>query len=385
MIFPSIGLTPPVTNLEPHYALSRSDNTGVIGDIYIKRLQPAAGGRARCAHGAGGQFAAVDQVAVRPRVTGYLVAVSFKEGTLVQAGDLLFQVDARPFQATLDEARARLSAAKARAANARKQFERARDLASSQSVSIETRDSLQSAALSADADVTAAEAAVRSAQLDVEFTRITAPISGRVSYRRVGVGNVVTADETILTTITSVDPIHFVFQSSEALYLKYQRSKLKVGEAPVRIRLQDEAKPEWSGHLDFLDNTLDPASGTIRGRAVVANPDGFLTPGMFGHMEIQTSGKYNGILLPDTAIATRGAQRIVYVVNAQGQVGVRVVTLGPLHEGLRIIRSGLTAADRVIIDGLQRARPGQQVRTSNGTIAIPKESTADADDPGRVE
>lgn len=325
-----------------------------------------------------GQFKAVQTVEVRPRVSGYLVAAGFREGDLVKTGDLLFQIDARPFQASLDEARAQLNVAKVRAANADKEFARARDLMKTHAISVESRDALESAAQSADAEVAAAEAAVRSAELDVGFTRITAPIDGRVSYRRVDIGNAVKADDTVLTTITSVDPIQFVFQASEAQDLKYQRRHPDVTRSPVRIRLQDETKPRWTGYLDFMDNALNPDTGTIRGRAMVANPDGFLKPGMFGHMQLQATDKYNGILLPDTAIATRGALRIVFVVDSQDKVGTRVVALGPLHDGLRVIRSGLTPEDRVIIKGLQRARPGQPVKVDAGTIAFPDNSTAAA-------
>ncbi|MFS8607868.1 MAG: efflux RND transporter periplasmic adaptor subunit, partial [Gammaproteobacteria bacterium] len=201
---------------------------------------------------------------------------------------------------------------------------------------------------------------VRARALDLEFTRVVAPIAGRASYRRVDRGNAVKADDTVLTTIVSVDPIHFVFQGAESLYLKYKRAE--IGEKRMaRIRLQDEDDYRWVGELDFLDNSIDPGSGTIRGRAVVPNPDGFLTPGMFGHMLLQASPEYPGVLLPDTAIATRGADRIVYVVDADGKVSARVVELGPLHEGLRVIRSGIASGDRVVVDGQQRVRPGATV------------------------
>ena len=319
-----------------------------------------------------GQFEAVERVELRPRVTGYLVNITFIEGDMVKAGDVLFEVDPRPFQATLDEARARLAAARARAGNARKEFERASSLVTTQAISIESRDSLESLAQAAEAEVSAAAAAVQSAELDLGYTRITSPVNGRVSYRRVDVGNAVSADDTVLTTITSVDPIHFVFQSSESAFLKYQRSKLSVGSTPVRIQLQDEITAAWSGYLDFIDSTIDPATGTIIGRALIPNPDGFLVPGMFGHMQLQAAAPYDGILLPDTAIATRGAQRIVYIVDAADKVDTRVVSLGPLYAGLRVIRSGLAADERVIINGQQRARPGMQVSASAGAIPVPE-------------
>ncbi|MFO7287691.1 MAG: efflux RND transporter periplasmic adaptor subunit [Gammaproteobacteria bacterium] len=307
-----------------------------------------------------GQFQAVERVEVRPRVSGYLVDVHFEEGQLVDKGQLLFSIDPRPFEAALDQARGREAAALARLENARAELERARGLVEIRAVSREEVEALEAAVRTAEADLAAARAEVRARALDLEFTRVVAPIAGRASYRRVDRGNAVKADDTVLTTIVSVDPIHFVFQGAESLYLKYKRAE--IGEKRMaRIRLQDEDDYRWVGELDFLDNSIDPGSGTIRGRAVVPNPDGFLTPGMFGHMLLQASPEYPGVLLPDTAIATRGADRIVYVVDADGKVSARVVELGPLHEGLRVIRSGIASGDRVVVDGQQRVRPGATV------------------------
>lgn len=335
-----------------------------------------------------GRFEAVQRVDLRPRVTGYLVDVHFEDGDVVEAGDLLFTIDPRPFEAALDEARGRAAAATARVENVRTELERARGLLDIQAVSKEEFEALEAAVRSAEAELAAVGAAVRAHELDVGFTRVVAPIAGRVSYRRVDVGNAVKADETVLTTIVSVDPIHFAFQGSEALYLKYKRQNAGrngdgsagAGDAatPVRIRLQDEREPRWTGRLDFIDNSIDPGSGTIRGRAVVANPDGFLTPGMFGHMQLQASTEYPGLMLPDAAIATRGAQRIVYVVDAEGVVAAKEVELGPLNDGLRVIRSGLAATDSVIVDGQQRARPGQSVETLAGNVAFPDEAGSTA-------
>ena len=307
-----------------------------------------------------GQFQAVERVEVRPRVSGYLVDVHFEEGQLVDKGQLLFTIDPRPFEAALDQARGREAAALARLENARAELERARGLVEIRAVSREEVEALEAAARTAEADLAAARAEVRARSLDLEFTRVVAPIAGRASYRRVDRGNAVKADDTVLTTIVSVDPIHFVFQGAESLYLKYKRAE--IGDKRIaRIRLQDEDDYRWVGELDFLDNSIDPGSGTIRGRAVVPNPDGFLTPGMFGHMLLQASPEYSGVLLPDSAIATRGADRIVYVVDADGKVSAKVVELGALHEGLRVIRAGISAGDRVVVDGQQRVRPGATV------------------------
>lgn len=327
-----------------------------------------------------GQFEPVERVDLRPRVSGYIVAVHFEDGQLVEQGQLMFTIDARPFEAALDEARSRAAGAEARLGNARTELERARGLVDIQAVSAEEFEAQEAAVRTAEAELEAARAAMRAHELNVGFTRIAAPISGRASYRRIDAGNAVKADETVLTTIVSVDPIHFVFQGSEALYLKYRREggNSRNGDTTVRIRLQDEEVYGRTGRLDFMDNSIDPGTGTIRGRALVDNPDGFLTPGMFGHMQLQASDAYSGLLLPDTAIATRGAERIVYVVDADGLVSAKVVELGPLNGGLRIIRAGLTAADRVIVDGQQRARPGQSVQVLAGRIEPAVEDTGSA-------
>jgi RND family efflux transporter MFP subunit len=310
-----------------------------------------------------GKFAPIEHVDVRPRVAGYVVGVHFEDGERVKKGQLLFTIDPRPVQATLAQAEADAEAAAARLENARAELERIRGLADKHLASKEDLDAREAAARTAEAELDAARAAVQAQKLNLDFTRITAPIDGRVSYRRVDPGNAVKADETVLTTLVSVDPIYFEFQGSEALYLKYKRADRESPESArtVRIRLQDETVPRWTGRLVFIDNTIDPASGTIRGRALVDNPDGFLTPGMFGHMQLQASTAHDALLVPDTAIATRGADRILYVVDEAGLVAARTVELGPLHEGLRVIRTGITAGDRVVIDGQQRARPGQHV------------------------
>ena len=319
-----------------------------------------------------GQFEAVERVELRPRVTGYLVEVNFEDGQMVDVGDPLFRIDPRPFEAELNEAQSRVRSAETRRENASTELDRARGLVEIQAVSQEEFDALNAALLTATSDLEAARAAMRAAQLDVEFTRITAPVSGRISWRRVDVGNAVRADETLLTTIVSVDPIHFAFQGSEAMYLKYKRENPGGNQgAPVRIRLQDEEEHQWQGQLDFIDNVIDTASGTVRGRAVLDNPEGFLMPGMFGHMQLQASGEYEGILLPDTAIGTRGAQRIVYLVDEAGVVSTRQIELGPLNEGLRVIRSGLDGNERVVINGLQRAIPGMTVQPVTSEIADP--------------
>jgi len=322
-----------------------------------------------------GQFEAVNHVELKPRVSGYLTEAAVEDGALVQAGDLLFRIDARPFEAALAEARGRMRSVETRLANARTELARARGLLDVQAVSQEEFDTLDAAVKSAESDLAAAQASMRSAELNVEFTRITAPVAGRVSDRRVDVGNTVKADDTLLTTIMSVDPMHFSFQGAEAMYLRYLRqSPQGIKGAPVRIRLQDESAAARSGSIDFFDNTVSTGSGTIRGRAVVDNADGFLLPGMFGQLELQAGQPYQGILLPDSAISTRGAQRLAMVVGDDGIVQARVIELGPLNEGLRVIRSGLDGSERVIVNGLQRAFPGAPVAATQTTIADPAQN-----------
>jgi RND family efflux transporter MFP subunit len=322
-----------------------------------------------------GRFEASQSVEVRPRVSGYLRSVNFTDGQFVSRGQLLFTVDARPFEALLAQARAEEARARATLANAQTEVARSAELVEAQAASREELEARQAAVRQAQAGVVAAQAAVRARALDVEFTRVTAPISGRVSDRRIDAGNLVSNGESVLTTVVQLNPIHFEFQGSEAVYLKYQRQNRagtrpssRVSANPVEIRLQDEADYRWRGRMDFVDNTLDRGSGTIRGRAVVTNAEGFLTPGMFGHMRLLGSGAYPAMLVPDAAIVTDQSRKVAYVVGVDGAVQPRTVELGPIVDGLRVVRAGLDPQDRVIINGLQRARPGTKVAAREGRI-----------------
>ena len=319
-----------------------------------------------------GRFEATRSVDVRARVGGYIQAVHFKDGDFVRQGQLLFTLDARPAQAALASAQAQLAQAQAQLTLARSEFARSEGLLASQAVSQAEVDSKRGAVAQAQAAVSAANAAIRARQLDVEFTRVTAPIAGRVSDRRVDPGNLVGGGSSagdVLTTIVSSSPIYFVFDGSEALALKYQREARTGGPAPIRIRLQDEASYDRVGTLDFTDNAIDSASGTIRLRAVVPNADGFLKPGMFGQAQLAGGGAYQALLVPDSAVATDAARRVVMVVNADGSTAARAVQTGPLVDGLRVIRSGLKPTDRVIISGGQRIQmPGMKVQPKTGTI-----------------
>jgi RND family efflux transporter MFP subunit len=318
-----------------------------------------------------GRFEAVQSVEVKPRATGYLQAVHFRDGQFVRAGQLLFTIDARQSQAALAQAQAQLARAQATLANARTELARSRTLAAQQAASTEEVEQRQAGVRTGEADVAAARAAIRAQQLNVGFTRVIAPISGQISERRVDPGNSVTADQTVLTTIVSTDPLHFAFEGSEALLLKYQRQDGggRSG-SPVRIRLQDESTYVHAGTLDFIDTVINTGSGTVRARAVVANPGGFLKPGMFGHMRLSASIPYRALLVPDTAIVTDAARRVVYAVAGNGTVTARPVELGPLVGNLRVVRTGLAPNERVIIDGVQRARPGQKVVPKAGRIPV---------------
>ncbi|MBD7942028.1 efflux RND transporter periplasmic adaptor subunit [Brevundimonas sp. Sa3CVA3] len=326
-----------------------------------------------------GRFEAPRSVDVRARVGGYIQAVHFKDGDFVRQGQLLFTLDPRPAQAALASARAQLAQGQAQLTLAQTELARSEGLLASQAVSQAEVDAKRGAVKTAEAAVAAANAAIRARQLDVEFTRVTAPISGRASDRRVDPGNLIGGGSSagdILTTIVSSSPIYFVFDGSEALALKYQRDA-RNGSAPIRIRLQDETSYDRAGVLDFTDNAIDASSGTIRLRAVVQNADGFLKPGMFGHAQLAGSGGYAAMLVPDSAVVTDGPRKVVYVVAKDGTVGAKPVQLGPIANGLRVVRTGLTPDDRVIINGLQRARPGQKVTAQNGTIKA-EETKSDA-------
>lgn len=318
-----------------------------------------------------GRFEASQAVEIRPRVSGALTGIYFKDGEIVRKGQLLFTIDPRPFAASLAESQARVASAATALTLARSELARANRLIADQAVSAEEVDSLRAAVQSAEAALAAARAQVQARRLDVEFTQVRAPVTGRVSDRRVDIGNLVSGDSaanaTILTTVNALDPIYFSFDGSEALYLKQRREK--TGSDQVEIRLQDEADYKWRGKVDFTDNALDNGSGTIRGRAVVSNPNYFLTPGMFGNMRLAAGGARPALLVPDAAVVTDQARKVVYVVTGKdGSVEARPVDAGPLINGLRVIRSGLKPQDRVVISGTQFAATSPKVQTIAGKI-----------------
>ena len=329
-----------------------------------------------------GRFEARQSVEVRPRITGQVARVAFRDGQFIRAGDLLFVIDARPFDAALAQARADSLRARANAELAKANFGRSDTLLKENAVSREEFDTAKGSLAQAQASVAAADATVQLRALDVSFTRVTAPISGRMSDRRVDVGTFVTSGTTVMTTVVTLDPIHFVFTGSESVYLKYQRANQagtrpssRVAPNAVEIKLADETDYRWRGKMDFVDNAIDLGSGTIRGRAVVRNPTGFLTPGMFGHMRLIGSGAYNGMLIPEDAVVTDQTRKLAMVVGPDSVVSPRVLQLGPLIDGLRVVRSGLEVDDKVIIEGVQRARPGTKVTPKRGQIVPPAPGT----------
>lgn len=315
-----------------------------------------------------GRFEPVDAVEVRPRVSGAIESVHFEDGELVEQGDLLFVIDQRPYAAELAQARAQVAGAKAQLANADAELKRAQALVGRQLVSEADAELRAAAQLSAAAALAAAEALVQQRELNLAFTRVTAPLAGRVSFRRLAAGNIVTADTTVLTTIVTENPIRFVFDVPESALLKYKREAGGARESSVEIRLQDENDYRWKGRVDFLDNALDRGSGTIRLRAVVDNPDGFISPGMFGQMRLFAARPFEALLVPDQAVVTDQMRQVVYVVDGEGLVDQKVVQLGRLIDGLRVVRDGLAPGDRIVISGVQRARPGRRVAVKEGTV-----------------
>jgi RND family efflux transporter MFP subunit len=315
-----------------------------------------------------GRFEAIQDADVTSRVAGQVTAIGFRPGVEVGKGQMLFQIDPRPYRAALAQAQADLMRARAEVAKAQTELNRAAELRKYQAVSQEEFESKVAALRSAEADRAADAAAVDSRQLDLGFTTIRAPVSGRVSDKRVALGDYVTPGQTLLTRVVSTNPIWFSFEGAESFYLKYirqaqegERKSSRYAPNPVEIQLADETGYKWRGRMTFVDNAIDTNSGTIRAHAEVANPNGFLVPGMFGRARLLGSGTYKALLVPDEAIVTDQARKLVYVVDKDKKVAARVISTGPMVEGLRVIRDGLAPTEKVIIDGLARIQPGMPV------------------------
>jgi RND family efflux transporter MFP subunit len=328
-----------------------------------------------------GRFEAVSNVEIRARVSGFIDKVAFTDGALVKKGDLLFVIDQRPYRIAVEAARADVAKAKAQVDVAQTDVGRANSLQQSHVLSQRDIDQRRATLNVAKATALAAEAELDTAELNLAWTEVRAPISGRISDKKVDVGNLISggqAGATLLTTIVSTDPINFVFEASEADYVRYSRlakegarPSSREAHTPVQVRLSDESQWDRTGAMDFLDNQVNPRSGTIRGRAVFANHDNFLTPGTFGRMRL-FGGDIEALMVPDASIVADQARKIVMVVGPDSKVVGKPVTLGPIIDGLRVVRSGLSRDDKVIITGLANpfVRPGVQVVVQAGTIQL---------------
>jgi len=316
-----------------------------------------------------GRFEAVDEVDLRARVGGYLQKVHFTDGAIVKEGELLFTIDQRPFKTAMAEAEANLTVAESQVEFTTKQLERARELAKRGNISVSALDERENEFLASRAQVLGAKAALEKARLDLEYTEIKAPVGGRIDRNFISVGNLVTADDTLLTRIVSLDPIYFYFDIDERSFLAYARDARAqgvslqegAGSLKVRVRTADERDGSFEGHLDFAENRVDPGTGTVRVRAVLPNPDLVLQPGLFGTINIPGSLPYRGVMVPDEAISSDQDRRIVYVVDAAGKVTAQQVRPGPRLHGYRVIREGLEGDETIVINGLMRVRPGATV------------------------
>ncbi|MFA6265600.1 MAG: efflux RND transporter periplasmic adaptor subunit [Pseudolabrys sp.] len=330
-----------------------------------------------------GRFVAVGSVEVRARVSGYLDSVHFKDGQLVKDGDLLFTIDKRPFENAAAQARATLSAAQSNLAFTESDYTRGQQLVKEKTITDQTFEQRSQAFRNARAAVSGAEAQVRTADLDLEFTELRAPIAGRIGDRRVTPGNLVTGgtggNTTLLATIVSTDPIYFEFTFDEASYLRYERNA-KNGQdvasrgasVQVALKLIDEKDFVHNGRMDFVDNVIDRATGTIRGRAVFENKNSEFTPGMFGRVRVPATAPYDALLVPDTAIGSEQVRKYVLVVDAENKAQTRYVTLGQLIDGkLRVIKEGLGPDDKIIVNGIARVRAGQPVSPQSQGPAQP--------------
>jgi multidrug efflux system membrane fusion protein len=324
-----------------------------------------------------GRLEPVQSVGVRPRVSGLISRVSFEEGSLVRQGQLLFQLDDRPFLTQVDRLRAELAQASSARDRAASELRRADRLAADNAMSLEERERRASAATEAGAHVDAVTAALRAAELELEFTRVVSPIDGRVSRALVTRGNLVSGGQgeaTLLTTVVSVDPIYASFAADEQTFLRYgdrarRHGKGTSSDLPIQMALADEQDFPHAGTLQFLDNQLDPQTGTINGRAVFRNPHRRLTPGLFVRLRLPGTASYQGVLVEDRAVGTDLDRRYVLVVKDDKTVESRTVTLGPIVDGLRVVQKGVRAGELVVVNGLQRVRPGAAVNASVVTMA----------------
>jgi RND family efflux transporter MFP subunit len=342
-----------------------------------------------------GRFDAIETVEVRARVSGYLSTVHFKDGQPIKQGDQLYDIDPRPFELALEQSRAELLQARTKVDNANLDVVRGKPLLERRIISEKTFDDRENLVREAQAQVKVSEARVKSAELDLSFARVVSPIAGRISRSMVTAGNWVSAggasNSTLLTTIVSQDPIHIYFDLSENNYIKYKRlAERGTGAgaadlgATVELALPDERGFPHTGKLDFLDNRLDQGTGTLRARALIANEAGLFSPGMFARVRVTGTAAYAALLLPDEAIGTDQTNKYVYVVADNGMVTRRNIQLGPLVDGLRVVREGIADGDWVITKGLHRARPGQSVTPNRVALTVSSSLPANATPPTKV-
>lgn len=320
-----------------------------------------------------GRLASPETVEVRARVSGYIDKIHFKEGSEVKQGDLLVTIDRRPYQAAVDRLNAELGAARARAELALGEAKRAEGLAATKAISTDTYEQRRQTAVQAEQAVRSAEAALKAAELDLEFSEVRAPITGRISNARVTAGNLVvggsSANATLLTTLVSLDPLYCYFEADEASVLRYRqlhregkRVAAMFGRVQAEMELGNEQGFPHKGYIDFVDNQVNPATGTIRARGVFPNPDKLMAPGFFARLRIPGAGEYDAVLIRDTAISSDQGRLFVLTVNQENKAVYRPIKVGPMIDGLRVVREGLSAQDRVIVSGLMSARPGVTVQ-----------------------
>ncbi|WP_241911711.1 efflux RND transporter periplasmic adaptor subunit [Telmatospirillum siberiense] len=329
-----------------------------------------------------GQFAAVENVEIRARVSGYLTEIHFTDGQIVNKGDLLFVIDPRPYEIAVASARASLAQATASLELAKRQLVRGGELRQKDYLAASDYDTRVQQTKAAEAALDVARAQVRDAELNLEFSRVTAPVTGRISAHQVSIGNLISgggsngsSSSTLLTTIVSLDPIHFNFDMSEADYLAFQHAVAagnvgsgRDGKLSVQLRLSDDKDWTLPGRLDFIDNQIDRSAGTIRARAVLNNRDLSIIPGQFARIRLPKSAPYDAFLVPEAAVVTDQSRKVVLIVAEDGTVGVKPIVAGPVQDGMQVVRSGLSPDDKVIINGLMRARPGAKVTPQAGTI-----------------
>jgi RND family efflux transporter MFP subunit len=336
-----------------------------------------------------GRFDAVDEVAVRARVGGYLQEVHFTDGALVNKGDLLFVIDQRPYAIAVEQAAAQLQSAKATLTYTEAEFKRAEGLVKTGGQSVSVLDNRRREWLSAQAEVRGAEATARRAALDLEYTSITAPISGRIDRKLISQGNLIQADQSILTTIVTQNPIYFYFDVDERRLLNFAQTargkgddlQLGGGGQTVSVKISDVDGKSFKGRLNFAENRVDRETGTMRLRAEFQNPDLILQPGLFGRIQVEASNRYQAVLVPDEALGSDQNERVVYLVGADGTVSTKRVRPGPRIYGYRVIREGLDGTETIIVNGLMRARPGSKVTPKLVTLPQQRDDTP----PGQAD